>query len=126
MEYLLDSGNTLNMFEIQKYWNKTFQKDEYFHSKIHCLTLDLICTAELETIFFRLASAFKLVYFSDLLGFKYAYFFVNKTKFVRVLRIHTHLSKNYKHLSQVNWFIFGKRWLITYKRLCCKIWLRYI
>ena len=30
LEYLLDSGNTLNMFEIQK----------YFHSKIHCLTLD--------------------------------------------------------------------------------------
>ena len=41
LEYLLDSGHTLNMFEIQKYLNKIFQKDEYFHSKIHCLTLDL-------------------------------------------------------------------------------------
>ena len=25
LEYLLDSGNTLNMFEIQKQWNKIFQ-----------------------------------------------------------------------------------------------------
>ena len=23
LEYLLDSGNIFNMFEIQKYWNKT-------------------------------------------------------------------------------------------------------
>ena len=47
LEYLLECGHTLNMFEIQKYLNKIFQKDEYFHSKIHCLTLDLPCTAEL-------------------------------------------------------------------------------
>ena len=40
-EYLLDSSNTLNMFEIEKCWNKIFQKDWYFHSKLHCLTLDL-------------------------------------------------------------------------------------
>ena len=26
LEYLLDSGNTLNIFEIQKYWNKIFKK----------------------------------------------------------------------------------------------------
>ena len=42
LEYFLDSGNTLNMFEIQKYGNKIFQEDEYFHSKMHCLTLDLL------------------------------------------------------------------------------------
>ena len=52
LEYLLESGHTLNMFEIQKYLNKIFQKDKYFHSKIHCLTLDLPCTAELGTIVF--------------------------------------------------------------------------
>ena len=51
-EYLFDSGNTLNMFEMLKYSNKVFQKDEYFHSKVHYLTLDLLCTAELGTIFF--------------------------------------------------------------------------
>ena len=50
-EYLLDSGYTLNMFEIQKYCNKIFQK-EYFHSKIHCLTSHLPCTPELRTILF--------------------------------------------------------------------------
>ena len=27
LEYLLDSGNNLNMFEIQKYWEKIFQED---------------------------------------------------------------------------------------------------
>ena len=26
LEYLLDSRNTLNMFEIHKYWNKIFRK----------------------------------------------------------------------------------------------------
>ena len=73
-EYLLDSGYTLNMFEIQKYCNKIFQK-EYFHSKIHCLTLHLPCTSRIANdIIFRFVSAFKLVYLSDLLGFKNAYF----------------------------------------------------
>ena len=51
-EHFLDSGNTLNMFEIQEYGNKIFQKDECFQFKIHCLTLDLPCTTELGTIFF--------------------------------------------------------------------------
>ena len=50
--YLLDSGNILNMFEIQKCWNKISQKDRYLHSKIHCLALDLLCTTVLGTIFF--------------------------------------------------------------------------
>ena len=36
LEYLLDSVNTLNMFEIHKYWNKMFQKDGYLNSKVHC------------------------------------------------------------------------------------------
>ena len=50
--YLLDSGNILNMLEIQKCRNKISQKDGHLHSKIHCLTLDLLCTAVLGTIFF--------------------------------------------------------------------------
>ena len=34
LEYLLDSGNTLNIFEIQKYWNNIFWKDGYLgHSQ---------------------------------------------------------------------------------------------
>ena len=77
LEYLFDSGNTLNMFEAQFYLNKIFHKDKYFHCKIDCLTLQnyLLCTAELETMyFFRFVSASRLVYFSDLLGFKYAHF----------------------------------------------------
>ena len=104
LEYLLDSGNALNMFEIQKYWNKIFQKDEYVHSKIHCLTLDLLCTAESGKIFFLFVSALKLVYFSDLLDFNLNVhiFISNKTKFGQVLRKYTHLSKNYKH------FVTGK------------------
>ena len=73
LEYLLDSGNILIMLESQKYWNLISQQDGYLHSKIHSLTLDLLCTAALGTIFFRFVSALKLVYFSDLLGFKYAY-----------------------------------------------------
>ena len=52
--YLLDNGNMLNMFEIQKYGNKISQKDGYLHSKMHCLTLDIICTAVLGTIFFSI------------------------------------------------------------------------
>ena len=59
-------------FGIQKCWNKMYQKDGYLHSKIHCLTLVLLCTAVLVTIFFRFDSALKLIYFSDFLGFKYA------------------------------------------------------
>ena len=35
LEYLFDSVNTLNMFEIHKYWNKIFYKDGYLHSKVH-------------------------------------------------------------------------------------------
>ena len=45
-------SNILNMFEIQKCWNKISQKDRYLHSKIHCLTLGLLCTAALGTVFF--------------------------------------------------------------------------
>ena len=72
--FAFDSGNILNMFEIQKYINKISQIDEYLHSKIHCLTLDLLCTAVWTTIFFfRFVFALKLVYFSKLLGFEYAY-----------------------------------------------------
>ena len=55
LEYLLDSGTTLNMLEIQKYWNKTFQKDGHLHSKIHWLTLNLVSTAVLGTIFLAFA-----------------------------------------------------------------------
>ena len=50
--YLLYRGNILNMFEIQKCRNKISQKDGYLHSKISCLTLDLLCTAVLGSIFF--------------------------------------------------------------------------
>ena len=43
--------------------------------KCIALTSDLLYTALLGTIFFfRLVSVLKLVYFSDILGFKYAYF----------------------------------------------------
>ena len=70
LEYLLGNGNVLNTFEIQKSQNQISQKDGYLHSKVHYLTLDLLCTAVLGTIFF---SALKLVCFSDLLNLKYAY-----------------------------------------------------
>ena len=50
--YLLESGNTLNMFEIQYCLNKISQKDGYLHSKINGLTLDLLCTAVMGTIYF--------------------------------------------------------------------------
>ena len=50
--FSFDSSNILNMFEIQKYWNKISQTDGYLHSKIHCLILDILCTAVFETIFF--------------------------------------------------------------------------
>ena len=34
LENLLDSGNTLNKFEIQKYWNNIFWKNGYLgHSQ---------------------------------------------------------------------------------------------
>ena len=65
LEYLLDSGNILNMFEIQKYCDKTSQKDEHLHSKIHC-TYPALQYGELY--FYRFVSALKLVYFSDLVG----------------------------------------------------------
>ena len=70
--YLLDSGNILNMFEIQKCRNKIPQKDGYLHSKMHCLTLDLLYTTALATIFFSVFF-FLEIYFSKFLGFKYAY-----------------------------------------------------
>ena len=54
LEYLLDSGNTLNMFEVQKYGNKIIQKDWYLYSKIHCLTLALLCVVVLGTMIFGL------------------------------------------------------------------------
>ena len=70
--YLLDSGNILNMFEIQKCRNKISQKDGYLHSKMHRLTLDLLYTSVLATIFFSVFF-FLEIYFSNFLGFKYAY-----------------------------------------------------
>ena len=66
--------NTCLIVVIQKYWDEIFQEDGYWHSKIHCLKLDLLCAAVLGNIFFRFVSASNLVYFSDLLVFNYAYF----------------------------------------------------
>ena len=87
---LLGNGNTLNMLEIQKYWNKIFQKDGYLHSKIHCTVL--------RTIFFFFDLFLKLVYFLDLLNLKLCKFlFVNKTNFIQVLRIYAYLCKSCKH-----------------------------
>ena len=60
-----NSGNILNMFEIQKYWNKISQTDVYLHCKICCLILDLICTAFFG--FFCLEVSFLL---SKFVGFK--------------------------------------------------------
>ena len=60
---------------IQKYWNEIFQEDGYLHSKMHCLTLDLLFPAALEKkYFFRFVFALKSVYFSDLFVFNYAFF----------------------------------------------------
>ena len=85
-------GNILNMFEIRKYWNKISQKDGYLHSKIHCLTLSLLCNVALGTL--RFFSAF----FCYEISFCYEIHVcvVNKTKFIQVLRKYTHLSKSYK------------------------------
>ena len=96
--FAFDSGNILNMFEIQKYWRKISETDDYFHSKIYCLTLDLLYTAVLGTIsFFQFVSTLNLVYLRFILvGFEVCIFvFVNKTKFVQVLRTYTYLSKSY-------------------------------
>ena len=65
LECLLDNGNNLRFENIE---TKHFG---YFDFKMQCLTLDQLCTAVLGVIFFRFASVLKLVYFSDLLGFKY-------------------------------------------------------
>ena len=77
LEYLLDSGNTLNIFEIQKYWNKIFKKMGICIPKYTAEHWTYSALQYWELYFFRFVSALKLVYFSDLLGFKYAYFFVN-------------------------------------------------
>ena len=66
LEYLLNSDNTLNMFEIQKYWNKIFRKMDIAEH----WTYSALQYWEVYT-FFRFVYASKLVYFSDLLGFKY-------------------------------------------------------
>ena len=52
--FTFDSGNILNMFQIQKYWYKISQTDGYLHSKMHCLILDLLSTTILGTIFFSI------------------------------------------------------------------------
>ena len=52
LEYLLDSGNVLNMFDIQECWNRISQRDGYLYFKINCLTLVLLCTSVLGTNFF--------------------------------------------------------------------------
>ena len=49
--YLLNSGNILNMFEIQKCW-KNMSERRVLNSKIHCLTLNLLCATVSRTIFF--------------------------------------------------------------------------
>ena len=67
VEYLLDSVNTLRFRNIEI---KYFREMGYLHSKIHCLTLDLLCTAVI--------SALKLFYFSDLLDFESMHIFVCK------------------------------------------------
>ena len=70
LECLLYSGNTLNMFEIQKYLNRIFQRDEYFHSKKYCLTLDLLCTAELGMIyFFKVCFCLQIISLFRFVGF---------------------------------------------------------
>ena len=76
LEYLLDSSSTLNMFDIQEYWNKIFQKDGQLHSKIDCEHWAYSAMQYWELYFFRFASALKLGYFSDLLGFKHAHFYL--------------------------------------------------
>ena len=70
---LFDRGNILNMSKIQKCQNKISEKDGYLHSKIHCLTLDLLCTAVLGTIFFPVYFFLEISLLSRFLGFKYAY-----------------------------------------------------
>ena len=74
LEYLFGSGNTLNTLKIQKYWNKIIQK---ISISILKYTLNIASTLHSRVendIFFKFVSAFKLVHFSDLLRFKYAYF----------------------------------------------------
>ena len=72
LKYLLNSDNTLNMFEIQKYWNKIFRKMDICIPKYTAehWTYSALQHWEVYT-FFRFVCASKLVYFSDFLGFKY-------------------------------------------------------
>ena len=58
------------MIEVQKYWNKISQRDGYFHSKIRCVTLDLLCTVVLGTTICAVCSCLEI---SLLYRFKYAY-----------------------------------------------------
>ena len=49
-------------------------------------------------VLFEVHQRFKGHFFNELrVSFKYAYFFVNKTRFVQVLRIHAYLSKRDKY-----------------------------
>ena len=118
--YLLDSGNILNMFEIQKCWNKISQKDRYLYSKIHWLALDLLCTAVLGTIFFQLVFSLKLVSFSNFLGFKYAYL-CQKIR-LNLCRIFKDIYPSEEKLKilchmQID-VVLETRWLIPYKCRC--------
>ena len=76
LEYLLDSRNTLNMFEIHKYWNKIFRKMGICTPKNTAEQWTYFALQYRELQFFRFVSSLKLVHFLDLLGFKYAYLYL--------------------------------------------------
>ena len=50
LKYFLDNANVFSMLEIQKYRNKTYQKDRYSPSEMQCFSLDLLWTEVLATI----------------------------------------------------------------------------
>ena len=71
--YLLDSGNILNIWDSEMLKENVWERSVFaFQNTLLNIGPTLHCSIG-NDIFFRFVSALKLVYFSDFLGFKYAY-----------------------------------------------------
>ena len=69
LEYLLDSGNTLNMFEIQKYWEKIFQKDGICIPKYTAEHWTYSALQHWELYFLQVSFCFEISLFLRFVGF---------------------------------------------------------
>ena len=97
LDYLLDSGNILNMFQIQNIKVKYLKKMGVYILKYSASNWAYSALQYREIFVFRLGFRLEISYLFRFADFKVCIFvFVNKTKFVQVLRIYTYLSKSYK------------------------------